>query len=39
MTGNEERFGRVISEPTEEEREIGVIAASEELRAILNEID
>jgi hypothetical protein len=39
MTGNEERFGRVISEPTEEEREIGVNAASEELRAILNEID
>lgn len=38
MTGNETRFGRVISEPTESERETGLRAAQLELETILNEI-
>lgn len=39
MEGNEIRFGKTISEPSEEERQIGINAAAEELRTILNEID
>lgn len=38
MTGNEDRFGIVISEPTEDERETGLRAAQLEFQTILNEI-
>jgi hypothetical protein len=39
MIGNELRFGRTISEPTEDERETGIRAAQLEIESILNEID
>jgi len=38
MEGNERRFSRTISEPTEDERETGIRAAQLEVQAILNEI-
>jgi hypothetical protein len=39
MTANEERFGQLIHELSDEENEIGTTAAAEELRAILEEVD
>lgn len=38
MIGNEQRFGAVISDISDEERELGERAASEEFAAILEEI-
>lgn len=38
MEANERRFGVVISEPSEEEREAGIRAAAEELEFILNNL-
>ena len=39
MEGNEIRFGALISEVSDEEKEIGVNAAVEELGFILEEIE